>query len=169
MKVMLIVISIFISTQCYALGEVWVNKTVTAVGDVNLRSSPPQGLFCSKGKSLAIVKRNEKVKVIEHIKVTCSILFSYDFLKVERTDPGIPQDKRFGNGGPSGLHASPRRGAYPALRGSRAFSLGDRLENEPGMGLRFLEVTEAVRAKLRNYVQWVMMADLEWEPEFLTA
>jgi uncharacterized protein (TIGR02266 family) len=51
----------------------------------------------------------------------------------------------------------------------RAFSLGDRLENEPGMGLRFLEVTEAVRAKLRNYVQWVMMADLEWEPEFLTA
>jgi uncharacterized protein (TIGR02266 family) len=51
----------------------------------------------------------------------------------------------------------------------RAFSLGDRHENEPGMGLRFLEVTDAVRAKLRNYTQWQMMGDLEWGPGLTSA
>jgi uncharacterized protein (TIGR02266 family) len=47
----------------------------------------------------------------------------------------------------------------------RTFFLDDRVENEPGMGLRFLVVPDAVRVKLRNYVQWEMMGDLEWDPQ----
>ena len=51
----------------------------------------------------------------------------------------------------------------------RAFRLGDRLDREPGMGLRFLEVSDAVRAEMRNYIHWEMTGDLEWEPKLPAA
>ncbi len=47
----------------------------------------------------------------------------------------------------------------------RTFPLEDRVENEPGMGLRFLDVPDEVRLKIRNFIQWEMMGDLEWESE----
>lgn len=89
-------LAIFISIQCFALGESWINKTVTATGDVWLRSSPPKGLFCSKGKQIALVKKNEEAKVLEHVKITCALAFSYDFLRIKRLGAGISESERYG-------------------------------------------------------------------------
>jgi uncharacterized protein (TIGR02266 family) len=44
----------------------------------------------------------------------------------------------------------------------RSLSLGTQLEAEPGMGLRFLDLTGDQLSRIRNYVQWTMMGDLEW-------
>jgi len=45
----------------------------------------------------------------------------------------------------------------------RTYSLGTQLEAEPGMGLRFLAVSDAALLQIRNFVQWTMMGDLEWK------
>jgi uncharacterized protein (TIGR02266 family) len=44
----------------------------------------------------------------------------------------------------------------------RSLSLGTQLESEPGMGLRFLDVSEDQVLRIRNFVQWTMMGDLDW-------
>ena len=45
----------------------------------------------------------------------------------------------------------------------RSARLGARLETEPGMGLRFSDVSEDTRNRIRNFVQWSLIGDLEWE------
>jgi uncharacterized protein (TIGR02266 family) len=45
----------------------------------------------------------------------------------------------------------------------RTQQLGTQLETEPGMGLRFVDIPETTLSRIRNFVQWEMMGDLEWE------
>jgi uncharacterized protein (TIGR02266 family) len=45
----------------------------------------------------------------------------------------------------------------------RTFPLGNKLEVEPGMGLRFLDISQDNLVKIRNIVQWETIGDLEWE------
>jgi uncharacterized protein (TIGR02266 family) len=45
----------------------------------------------------------------------------------------------------------------------RTLQLGTQLEAEPGMGLRFLDIPENITLRIRNFVQWEMMGDLEWK------
>jgi CheY-like chemotaxis protein len=45
----------------------------------------------------------------------------------------------------------------------RTLPLSVQLEADPGMGLRFVDTTEGVLAKVRNFVQWEMAGDLEWK------
>jgi uncharacterized protein (TIGR02266 family) len=47
----------------------------------------------------------------------------------------------------------------------RTLPLSTRLESEPGMGLRFLNITENDMIRIRNFVQWQMMGDLEWKSD----
>ena len=96
-KIMIIgILAVCVSTQCFALGESWVNQNVTAIGYVNLCSSPPSGFLCWEGKKIDVVQKNEKVKVLEHGKYKCALFFSYDFLKIERLEVEIPESKRYG-------------------------------------------------------------------------
>jgi uncharacterized protein (TIGR02266 family) len=46
----------------------------------------------------------------------------------------------------------------------RALPLGTRLEAEPGMGLRFISISDDNLGRIRNCIQWEMMGDLEWRP-----
>ena len=48
----------------------------------------------------------------------------------------------------------------------RTTPLGARLETEPGMGLRFIDLPEETRSRIRNFVQWSLIGDLEWETAF---
>lgn len=45
----------------------------------------------------------------------------------------------------------------------RTSLLGTHLETEPGMGLRFIDLAEDTRNRIRNFVQWSLIGDLEWE------
>jgi uncharacterized protein (TIGR02266 family) len=45
----------------------------------------------------------------------------------------------------------------------RAARLSAHLETEPGMGLRFIDLAEDTRSRIRNFVQWSLIGDLEWE------
>lgn len=45
----------------------------------------------------------------------------------------------------------------------RTLPLAVQLEAEPGMGLRFIDIPEDTLERLKNFVQWEMMGDLEWE------
>jgi uncharacterized protein (TIGR02266 family) len=45
----------------------------------------------------------------------------------------------------------------------RTYPLETQLENEPGMGLRFIDVPQHIELQIRNYVQWEITGDLEWE------
>jgi uncharacterized protein (TIGR02266 family) len=45
----------------------------------------------------------------------------------------------------------------------RTLPLGSRFESEPGMGLRFVDITENSLLKIRNYIQWEVTGDLEWK------
>jgi uncharacterized protein (TIGR02266 family) len=47
----------------------------------------------------------------------------------------------------------------------RTLSLGAQLEAEPGMGLHFLDIPENTLLRIRNFVQWEMMGDLEWKSD----
>jgi len=47
----------------------------------------------------------------------------------------------------------------------RSLPLGQQLESEPGMGLHFTDISEKDLARVRNFVQWETMGDLEWTPE----
>ena len=48
----------------------------------------------------------------------------------------------------------------------RTTPLGVQIETEPGMGLRFVRLSEETRQQLRNFIQWEMMGDLEWKANF---
>lgn len=45
----------------------------------------------------------------------------------------------------------------------RTALLSTEMEAEPGMGLRFVDLPEEVLLQIRNFVQWEMIGDLEWE------
>jgi uncharacterized protein (TIGR02266 family) len=45
----------------------------------------------------------------------------------------------------------------------RTAPLGIQIEAEPGMGLRFRGIPEEVQKRIRNFVQWELIGDLEWE------
>lgn len=45
----------------------------------------------------------------------------------------------------------------------RTFSLGIQLDAEPGMGLQFIDMSQDVLMRIRNFVQWEMTGDLEWK------
>jgi uncharacterized protein (TIGR02266 family) len=44
----------------------------------------------------------------------------------------------------------------------RALPLGTQFECEPGMGLRFIDIPENTLLKIRNFIQWEVTGDLEW-------
>jgi uncharacterized protein (TIGR02266 family) len=44
----------------------------------------------------------------------------------------------------------------------RTLPLGTQFECEPGMGLRFIDVPEHTLQKIRNFIQWEVTGDLEW-------
>jgi uncharacterized protein (TIGR02266 family) len=45
----------------------------------------------------------------------------------------------------------------------RTLPLGQQLESEPGMGLHFTGILEKDLIRVRNFVQWETMGDLEWK------
>jgi uncharacterized protein (TIGR02266 family) len=45
----------------------------------------------------------------------------------------------------------------------RSLPLGRQLESEPGMGLRFTDILGKDLVRVRNFVQWETMGDLEWQ------
>jgi len=45
----------------------------------------------------------------------------------------------------------------------RTYHLAAHLETEPGMGLRFIDLADETRSRIRNFVQWSLIGDLEWE------
>ena len=45
----------------------------------------------------------------------------------------------------------------------RTLSLSTKLDSEPGMGLRFVDIREGTLLKIRNFIQWEMTGDLEWK------
>jgi uncharacterized protein (TIGR02266 family) len=47
----------------------------------------------------------------------------------------------------------------------RTLSLGAQLEAEPGMGLHFVDIPEDTLLRIRNFVQWEMIGDLEWKSD----
>jgi len=46
----------------------------------------------------------------------------------------------------------------------RSTPLGTQIETEPGMGLRFLDMSQETKQRIRNFVQWEMIGDLDWKP-----
>jgi len=44
----------------------------------------------------------------------------------------------------------------------RTSLLGAQFEAEPGMGLRFVDIPQEALLKIRNFIQWEMTGDLEW-------
>lgn len=48
----------------------------------------------------------------------------------------------------------------------RTAPLGLQIETEPGMGLRFVDLSDEEKNRLRNFVQWEMIGDLEWKAPF---
>ncbi|HUL01160.1 MAG TPA: PilZ domain-containing protein [Nitrospirota bacterium] len=38
-------------------------------------------------------------------------------------------------------------------------------DTEPGIGLRFIGISEDTRNRIRNFVKWTLMGDLEWESD----
>ncbi len=45
----------------------------------------------------------------------------------------------------------------------RTLPLGTQFDVEPGMGLQFTDIPEETQLRIRNFVQWEMMGDLEWK------
>jgi uncharacterized protein (TIGR02266 family) len=45
----------------------------------------------------------------------------------------------------------------------RTVPLGSDFDTEPGMGLRFVDLTEKALERIRNFVQWETAGDLAWE------
>jgi uncharacterized protein (TIGR02266 family) len=45
----------------------------------------------------------------------------------------------------------------------RTESLGIQIETEPGMALRFANISEENRRRIRNFIQWELIGDLDWE------
>jgi uncharacterized protein (TIGR02266 family) len=44
----------------------------------------------------------------------------------------------------------------------RSLPLGTQFDCEPGMGLRFIAIPEDTLLKIRNFIQWEVTGDLEW-------
>ena len=47
----------------------------------------------------------------------------------------------------------------------RKIPLGVQLDTEPGIGLQFIGISEDTRNRIRNFVKWTLMGDLEWESD----
>ena len=47
----------------------------------------------------------------------------------------------------------------------RKIPLGVQFDAEPGIGLRFVEIPEYTKNKIKNFVKWTLTNDLEWELE----
>ena len=47
----------------------------------------------------------------------------------------------------------------------RKVPLGVQFDAEPGIGLRFIELSEYTKTKIKNFVKWTLTNDLEWELE----
>lgn len=45
----------------------------------------------------------------------------------------------------------------------RSVPLGAEFDTEPGMGLRFADLSEKAHQQIKNFVQWETAGDLEWE------
>jgi len=45
----------------------------------------------------------------------------------------------------------------------RTEALGIQIEIEPGMALRFVDISEENRSRIRNFVQWELTGDLDWK------
>jgi len=45
----------------------------------------------------------------------------------------------------------------------RTSPLGSQFEAEPGMGLRYIDIPDDTVLRIRNFVQWEMIGDLEWK------
>lgn len=45
----------------------------------------------------------------------------------------------------------------------RTSLLGTHLETEPGMGLHFVDLAEDAKNRIKSFVQWSLIGDLEWE------
>ncbi len=45
----------------------------------------------------------------------------------------------------------------------RSLSLGSQFTMEPGMALRFMEISDVTMLKIRHFIQWEMTGDLEWD------
>jgi len=45
----------------------------------------------------------------------------------------------------------------------RTSLLGTQFDVEPGMGLRFVDIPQEAQLKIRNFIQWEMTGDLEWQ------
>ena len=67
----------------------WVKDKVLIDATVNvwLRASEPSGLFCSRGKQLAVIEKGQTVTVRNYINAECGILFRYDYLEIEIVNP----------------------------------------------------------------------------------
>jgi uncharacterized protein (TIGR02266 family) len=48
----------------------------------------------------------------------------------------------------------------------RKTPLDVQFDTEPGIGLRFIGISEDTRNRVRNFAQWTLMGDLEWESDF---
>jgi uncharacterized protein (TIGR02266 family) len=44
----------------------------------------------------------------------------------------------------------------------RTLPLGTQFESDPGIGIRFIDVPEGTLRKIRNFIQWEVTGDLEW-------
>jgi uncharacterized protein (TIGR02266 family) len=51
----------------------------------------------------------------------------------------------------------------------RKIPIGVQFDAEPGIGLRFLGISEDDRNRIRNFVKWSLMGDLEWESNLQSA
>jgi len=47
----------------------------------------------------------------------------------------------------------------------RKTTLGLQFETEPGIGLRFIELSENTRIRIRNFVKWTLTGDLDWDSD----
>lgn len=50
----------------------------------------------------------------------------------------------------------------------RKIPLGIQFDTEPGIGLRFIGLSEDTRNRIKNFVKWTLMGDLEWEADVQT-
>ena len=48
----------------------------------------------------------------------------------------------------------------------RTLALGIQFEREPGMALRFVDISKNTLLKIRNFIQWEVTGDLEWKSNF---
>jgi acyl-CoA synthetase (AMP-forming)/AMP-acid ligase II len=62
------------------------NTTYIAMGQINLRATPPSGLFYSLGAIIGVINRGDKV-LIKEISLIKTLLGKHYWAKIEKTDP----------------------------------------------------------------------------------